>query len=182
VRGFKSRSKAERSAIIQTFAKEMRQAPTDAEARLWHFLRNRRLDGWKFRRQHALANYIVDFICVDGRLVIELDGGQHADIFAKEKDAQRSAFLAERGFRVLRFWNNEVLQQTASVLEQILATLDELKHPSPQPSPQGEREYDACLFVESSRPAKNEAIYSTGVTWVRRKNRLWLIICTNIPT
>ncbi len=144
----KTRSKQERSEILQAFAKEMRQAPTDAEARMWHFLRNRRLGNWKFRRQHPVGQYIVDFICVEAGLVVELDGGQHNDLFAQQSDAERSAFLAERGLRVLRFWNNEVLQQTQAVLEKILLTLDESTPqlaPHPNPLPNGEREKIAYL-------------------------------------
>ena len=141
----KTRTKAERSEIIQRFVKDLRQAPTDAEARLWYFLRNRRLDNKKFRRQHAIGNYIVDFICVESELVIELDGGQHADLFAQQADEQRSAFLAERGLRVLRFWNNDVLRQTEVVLEQILQAFDEAPHPSPLPT--GERERLAAVNI-----------------------------------
>ncbi|MFZ4504573.1 MAG: endonuclease domain-containing protein, partial [Methylovulum sp.] len=135
----KTRTKTERSEILNTFAQEMRHAPTETEARMWYFLRNRRLGGWKFRRQHPLGKYIADFICVDARLVIELDGGQHADLFAQQGDEERSAFLAERGLRVLRFWNNDFLQQTETVLEQILLALDESVSPHPNPLPGGER-------------------------------------------
>ncbi|GAB1719304.1 MAG: hypothetical protein NTAFB09_10350 [Nitrosospira sp.] len=128
--------KEERSRVLQASAREMRQAPTDAEARMWHFLRNRRMAGWKFRRQHPIAKYIVDFICIDAGLVIELDGGQHADLLTQQADEKRNAFLAERNLRVLRFWNNDVLRQTEAVLERILLELDGVS-PSPQPSPRG---------------------------------------------
>ena len=138
----KTRTKTERSEILNTFAQEMRHAPTETEARMWYFLRNRRLGGWKFRRQHPLGKYIADFICVDARLVIELDGGQHADLFAQQGDEERTAFLAERGLRVLRFWNNDFLQQTEAVLEQILLALDESVSPHPNPLPGGERELE----------------------------------------
>ena len=138
----KTRTKTERSEILNTFAQEMRQAPTETEARMWYFLRNRRLGGWKFRRQHPVGKYIADFICVDARLVIELDGGQHADLFAQQGDEERTAFLAERGLRVLRFWNNDFLQQTEAVLEQILLALDESVSPHPNPLPGGERELE----------------------------------------
>lgn len=134
-----TRSKQERSALLQTFAKEMRQAPTDAEARMWYFLRNRRLGHWKFRRQHPIARYIVDFICIEAGLVVELDGGQHNDLLKQPADEERSAFLAERQLRVLRFWNNDVLANTEAVLEQILVALDDTS-PHPNPLPGGERE------------------------------------------
>jgi adenine-specific DNA-methyltransferase len=138
VKQAKSRMKEDHSRLLQTFAREMRKAPTDAEARMWHFLRNRRMAGWKFRRQHSITKYIVDFICIDAGLVIELDGGQHADLLAQQADEERSAFLAERNLWVLRFWNNEVLQQTEPVLERILLELDGASpHPNPLP-PRGE--------------------------------------------
>jgi adenine-specific DNA-methyltransferase len=117
----------------------MRMAPTEAEARLWYFLRNRRLNNWKFRRQHSIDKYIIDFICIDARLVIELDGGQHTDIMTHQNDVTRTVFLEKRGLRVLRFWNDEVLQQTEAVLERILRALD-TETPHPNPLPEGERE------------------------------------------
>jgi adenine specific DNA methylase Mod/very-short-patch-repair endonuclease len=134
----KSRTKEERSALIKLFAREMRHAPTDAEQRLWYFLRDRRLGGYKFRRQHPVGNYIADFACIEGRLIVELDGGQHAEIFQQEKDEVKTAFFTERGFRVLRFWNHQVLNDTQAVLEEILRVLEESPHPNPLPF--GERE------------------------------------------
>jgi adenine specific DNA methylase Mod/very-short-patch-repair endonuclease len=134
----KSRTKEERSALIKQFAREMRHAPTDAEQRLWYFLRDRRLGGYKFRRQHPVGNYIADFACIEGRLIVELDGGQHAELFQQEKDEAKTAFFTERGFRVLRFWNHQVLNDTQAVLEEILRVLEESPHPNPLPK--GERE------------------------------------------
>jgi adenine-specific DNA-methyltransferase len=134
----KSRTKEERSALIKQFAREMRHAPTDAERRLWYFLRDRRLGGYKFRRQHPVGNYIADFACIEGRLIVELDGGQHAEIFQQEKDKVKTAFFTERGFRVSRFWNHQVLNDTQAVLEEILRVLEESPHPNPLPK--GERE------------------------------------------
>jgi very-short-patch-repair endonuclease len=116
----------------------MRHAPTDAERRLWYFLRDRRLGGYKFRRQHPVGNYIADFACIEGRLIVELDGGQHAEIFQQEKDEVKTAFFTERGFRVLRFWNHQVLNDTQAVLEEILRVLEESPHPNPLSK--GERE------------------------------------------
>jgi very-short-patch-repair endonuclease len=121
-------------------ARALRQRLTDAEKLLWRHLRNRGLGGWKFRRQYPVGSFIVDFICVEKNLVIEVDGGQHAENEAL--DLQRSAHLNKMGYRVLRFWNNEVLQETEAVLEAIFAILaDTAKNsPSPQPSPPlGER-------------------------------------------
>ena len=95
--------------------------------------------GWKFRRQHPIGPCIVDFVCVEQKLVIELDGSQHMD--AREQDAARDAFLAKRGYFVLRFWDNEILQETDAVLEKI-RTIALLRRPSPQPSPTGVGEGD----------------------------------------
>jgi len=113
---------------------------TDAERLLWRHLRNRELGGWKFRRQYPVGPYIVDFICVDKNVVIEVDGGQHAE--NEDSDLQRSAFLNKMGYRVRRLWNNEVLQETEAVLNTIFAILanSDQNSPSPQPSPPlGER-------------------------------------------
>ena len=121
-------------------ARALRRRMTDAERVLWGHLRNRELGGWKFRRQYPVGSFIVDFICVEKNVVIEVDGGQHAE--NAEQDAQRSAYLKKMGYRVLRFWNNEVLQETEAVLEAIFAILANGKQnsPSPQPSPpSGER-------------------------------------------
>lgn len=86
---------------------------TDAERRLWYALRNRRFEGWKFRRQVSLGPYVVDFLCHSARLIVEVDGGQHS----AEVDARRTAFLASQGYRVIRFWNNEVLVNVDGVLQ-----------------------------------------------------------------
>ncbi|MGJ4993373.1 endonuclease domain-containing protein [Bradyrhizobium sp. HKCCYLS3077] len=107
---------------IRNFAKAMRQTPTDAEAAMWRLLRDRRLSEFKFRRQVPFRNYILDFVCFEHRLVIEIDGSQHADA---KGDLTRDAMLASEGFRVARYWNNDVLQQRTAVLEDILAKLSE---------------------------------------------------------
>ena len=110
-------------------AKELRKDMTDAERRLWQTLRAQRLAAWKFRRQEPLGPYIADFVCHEARLVIEIDGGQHA---RSARDAARDRWFAEQGYRVLRYWNDEVLTQTDAVLEHVLAAL------SPTPLPEGE--------------------------------------------
>ncbi len=94
---------------------------TDAERVLWREVRNNRLGGHKLRRQHPLGPYIVDFCCEERRVVIEIDGGQHAD---SASDAIRTAWLESHGYRVVRFWNNEVLTNTQGVLAVFLATLE----------------------------------------------------------
>ncbi len=112
--------------MLRNFARQMRRDPTPAEQRLWYLLRGRRFSGFKFRRQVPLGPYIADFLCFDARLVIEADGGQHAD---SSMDEERTAWLMENGFRVLRFWNAEILGNPTGVGDAILAALGQ--HPSP---------------------------------------------------
>ena len=119
---------------VLRFTCDMRAAPTDAEARLWLLLRDRRLAGHKFRRQHPIPPYVVDFYCGEAKLVIELDGSQHAE--ANERDARRTRFLEQHGLRVRRYWNNTVLTDIELVLQDIWNALHE---PSPlTPLPEGE--------------------------------------------
>ncbi len=106
--------------VLKRFQKTLRTNQTDAESRLWHHLRSRRFQGWKFRRQHILQGYIVDFICLERKLVIELDGGQHAD--QEAYDHHRTRVLEKDGFKVMRFWNNDVLNNLEGVLEMIFNT------------------------------------------------------------
>jgi very-short-patch-repair endonuclease len=125
------------SPQIQTFtlhSKRLRRDQTDAERKLWMRLRSRQMNGFKFRRQQPIGRYIVDFFCPESKLVVELDGGQHAD--QVEKDQRRTEFLNKAGYRVLRFWDNDVLSDTEAVLQKIVG---ELNHPSPCPLPQGAR-------------------------------------------
>ena len=109
---------------------------TEAEKRLWGELRQRRLQGQKFRRQQPLGPYIVDFVCLAKRLIVELDGGQH--VLAVDPDERRTSFLMRAGYRVLRFWDNDVLCDVNAVLEEILRHLN-TPHPNPLPA-SGERE------------------------------------------
>jgi len=108
-------------------ARQLRRNSTKAEAKLWSILRNRTLENFKFRRQQSLGPFIVDFVCFEERLILEVDGGQHAD--AAAKDAQRTKWLEEQNFRVLRFWNNDVLGNPEGVAEQITEALR--SNPSP---------------------------------------------------
>jgi very-short-patch-repair endonuclease len=103
-------------------ARSLRSDSTDAEGTLWYRLRARRLSGYKFVRQEPIGPYTVDFICREHRLVIEVDGGQHAD---SQRNAVRDKWLADHNYRVLRFWNNEVSRNLAGVLETILTALAE---------------------------------------------------------
>jgi very-short-patch-repair endonuclease len=98
-------------------AKSLRKKATQVETLLWNQLRARQIEGVKFRRQQPIDEFIVDFVCFEKKLIIELDGGQHAQ--ASEKDRERDKNLSEKGYIVLRFWNNEVLENLAGVLEVI---------------------------------------------------------------
>ena len=119
-------------------ARAMRQAATEAEKRLWSILRRRQIDGCRFRRQVPIDPYIADFVCFSHRLIIEVDGGQHAR--QSERDRRRTRWLEGQGFRVLRFWNNEVLENPEGVRAKIESVLQELDPPLPNPPPQGGRE------------------------------------------
>lgn len=110
-------------------ARKLRKNPTDAERHLWRHIRLRQLDGWKFRRQHPIGNYIADFFCLEKRLIVEVDGGQHVE---NVLDEERTKFLERRGYRILRFWNNDVLKKTEAVLQKIMEALDTPPAPSPK--------------------------------------------------
>jgi very-short-patch-repair endonuclease len=106
---------------IRNFAKKMRREPTEAEAAMWRLLRDRRLALFKFRRQVPFQNFILDFVCFEKRMIIEIDGSQHA---SSDRDAARDTVLMAEGFQIARYWNNDVLQRPA-VLEDIFAKLAE---------------------------------------------------------
>lgn len=129
--------KSELPEYIRQHARELRQNQTDAEQLLWNLLRDRRFAGKKFRRQHPIDRYIIDFYCHEERLAVELDGGQHNENSRQQYDDQRSAFLKEQGIRVVRFWNNDVLGQTEAVLESLWLEVNSLPSP-PAPLPEGE--------------------------------------------
>lgn len=112
-------------------AKNLRKSQTDAEKLLWQKLRNRQLAEAKFKRQYVFGRYIVDFVCLEQNLIVEVDGGQHSE--QKDYDQKRGAYLNKQGFRVVRFWNNEVMNETETVLEVIRNAL--INNRSPQPSP-----------------------------------------------
>ncbi|MFQ3574490.1 MAG: endonuclease domain-containing protein [Thermodesulfovibrionales bacterium] len=114
-------------------AKNLRKRATDVEQLLWSRLRARRYEGMKFRRQHPIGKYIVDFVCLERKLIIELDGGQHAVPEETLKDKQRDAWLEKEGYTIMRFWNNEVLTNIDGVLEAIRERL--YRTPSPQSPP-----------------------------------------------
>jgi very-short-patch-repair endonuclease len=110
-------------------ARILRTCQTLAEQRLWYHLRAHRFMDLKFKRQKPMGQYIADFVCVERRLIVELDGGQHSETEAY--DQQRDAWLRSQGYTVLRFWNNDVMQNLEGVLEQIRSTLALSPGPSP---------------------------------------------------
>jgi very-short-patch-repair endonuclease len=126
-------------------ARTLRANSTDAARRLWYYLRDRRMSGYRFRRQVPIGPFVVDFVCMRARLIVELDGGQHAEHLLDDLDRTRS--LARTGFRVIRFWNDEVLQRTEAVLESILeALIQACPHPNPLPQAgEGEQQSIADL-------------------------------------
>ena len=99
---------------------------TDAEMCLWYRLRSHQVNGHKFRRQHRIGPFVVDFVCLEKRLIIEVDGSQHID---NAEDVKRTCWLEREGYSVIRFWNNDVLQHTDNVVERIADILDETPPP-----------------------------------------------------
>ena len=129
---------------LTCIARSLRRADTAAEDILWMKLRNRQIDGWKFRRQVAFDSYILDFFCYDARLAVEVDGATHADAGELAKDAERTAFLEANGVRVIRVTNADVSENIEGVLEMIYLQLGQQPAPSPgasrRPLPKGRGE------------------------------------------
>ncbi len=120
-----------------TKARTLRRDQTDAERRLWSRLRGHQLDGAHFRRQQPIGNYIVDFVSFEQRLVVELDGAQHAE--QETYDSARTAWLESQGFRVMRFWNDQVLRETDGVVSAIRGAIERLCNAPPHPASPAER-------------------------------------------
>ena len=117
---------------ISPHAARLRRDMTDVEKRLWQALRNRQLFGFKFRRQATIGPFIADFLCVEAMLIVELDGGQHE----AARDEGRTTYLEARGYRVLRFWNSDVIKQFDGMIETIAMALQKKEgRPSPNPLP-----------------------------------------------
>ena len=136
-----------------THAKELRTNVTEAEKKLWHFLQQSNL-GYSFRRQHPVGDYITDFACIEKKIIIEIDGGQHGE--QQAYDTKRTAFLEEAGFKVLRFWNNEVLENHEGVLQVVQEALKVEGHP-PSPPASGGVKREILLTVNGAVPDKPEA-------------------------
>jgi very-short-patch-repair endonuclease len=120
-------------APVTRNARRLRNAPTEAEQLLWRHLRGKSMAGIKFRRQYPIGPFIADFACIELKLVIEADGGQHLDC---EYDVRRDAYLRSRGYRVLRYWNDQILAETAAVLEDIYRWVERGRLSPSQPPPQ----------------------------------------------
>ena len=120
--------RSHRERRLQQRARDLRRADTQAEARLWNALRDRRLGGWKWRRQVPVGPFIVDFLCVEAGLVVELDGGQHADRVAY--DNRRTSYLEALGLRVIRYWNSHLLKHRDDVCLDILRHCGEPASPA----------------------------------------------------
>jgi very-short-patch-repair endonuclease len=116
-----------RDQLLFHRARQLRRDMSEAEKKLWYHLRHRRMGGHRFRRQAPMGSYIADFACLSARLIIEVDGGQHSEDAYEALDVQRTEWLATRGYRVLRFWNSQVLTEIDSVTETIFNALS----PSP---------------------------------------------------
>jgi adenine-specific DNA-methyltransferase len=136
--------------LIPAHAKHLRHDSTDAERKLWRCLRDRQLNGFKFRRQQPIGRYVVDFFCSESKLVIELDGGHHTDQI--KRDQRRTEFLNKAGYRVLRFWDHEVLAETEAVLQQII---DAVNPPHPALSLQGRGYRKDNSLSQRAREQKN---------------------------
>jgi very-short-patch-repair endonuclease len=133
-----------REGAKKLFARKLRREMTDAERCLWTHLRRHQLAGFRFRRQFPVGPYIVDFMCVEAKLVIEIDGSQHLE---SASDAVRSSWLEGQGFRVLRFWNHDVLMRTKEVLAVIFDALAP-DGPHPNPPPQAEEGDKPAIWIE----------------------------------
>ena len=130
-----TRNQRKRRESLAVLARRMRREPTEAEARFWHYARNRGIGGLKFRRQVALGAFIADYLCAEENIIVEIDGGQHAE---DGRDTARDAYLTAQGYRILRFWNHDVLSDMSAVAETILAA--RLVPPHPTLSPDGGEE------------------------------------------
>ena len=119
-------------SALKHLSRNLRSNPTEAEKLLWNHLRRKQFQGLKFRRQQPIDRFIVDFVCFEKRLIIELDGGQHSDQTARDKT--RTEILESKGFLVLRLWNNEVFEN----IEGVLTEITNIVNPHPNLPPQGE--------------------------------------------
>ena len=123
---------------LQNIAKILRKRPTEAEKFMWRYLKSRQLEGLKFRRQEPIGNYVVDFVCYEKKIIVEIDGGQHC----AERDGNRNRWLESQDFKILRFWNTEVLKNAQGVWEVIRKNCLSCDSPSPAPPVKGGEIYE----------------------------------------
>ena len=123
---------------LQNIAKILRRRPTEAEKFMWRYLKSRQLEGLKFRRQEPIGNYVVDFVCYEKKIIVEIDGGQHC----VERDGNRDRWLESQNFKILRFWNTEVLKNAQGVWEVIRKNCLSCDSPSPAPPVKGGEIYE----------------------------------------
>jgi len=123
---------------LQNIAKILRRRPTEAEKFMWRYLKSRQLEGLKFRRQEPIGNYVVDFVCYEKKIIVEIDGGQHC----VERDGNRDRWLESQNFKILRFWNTEVLKNSQGVWEVIRKNCLSCDSPSPAPPIKGGEIYE----------------------------------------
>ncbi|HSW89112.1 MAG TPA: endonuclease domain-containing protein [Candidatus Saccharimonadales bacterium] len=116
---------------LKPLALNLRKQQTDAETILWVHIKNRQIDGVKFRRQVPMGNYIADFVCVKSKLIIELDGGHHNEDVKRNKDDERTKWFEIQGYTILRFWNDEVINNLPGIIERIEMTLKHSTSPCP---------------------------------------------------
>ena len=142
------------------FARHLRKSQTPAESRLWARLRDRRLAGWKFRRQVPFGRYVADFCCTDGRLVVEVDGASHTRPMADLHDIERSRTIELFGYQVIRFWNSEIAENLEGVCATILAELERFhaRALSPAGVPPALADPPPCRYLPLSSPRKRGAI------------------------
>jgi very-short-patch-repair endonuclease len=141
-------TKAKRTKPAKQAARRLRKQPTDSETKLWSRLRRRQVGNIRFRRQSPIGPYVVDFVCAEIRLIVEVDGGQHS--WREAQDARRTEWLESQGYRLIRFWDNEVNENIEGVLEKIVLVATETPPPRPSPSEEGEGE-------DTRRPLKEAA-------------------------
>lgn len=161
---------------IKEFARSLRKKPTEAENKFWQVLRNNST-GFKFRRQFAIdSKYIADFVCLEKRLIIEIDGGQHNE---NQKDIERTLYLESENFRVIRFWNNEVLQNLEGCYEMLMAELNSNYTPPPNPehicsAQQGEGELspEALAVLNAGRELWKIYFSKTDTHTIREEYKL----------
>ena len=137
---------------LTPLAKSLRKRATDTERLLWKYLRASQFEGLKFRRQQPIGKYIVDFVCFEKKIIVELDGGQHSHPSTRQKDNARNKWFEADGYKVLRFWDNEVLKDTKGVLEEIRKYCS--NHPPLNPLPSREWERLGELPSRSGSPRR----------------------------